>query len=211
MKTGEILEDLIRIKNDIENLISSLEHLEEKGERVRFEDQAIEDAVREAIGQEEGDLYSREIQDIEKLDVRNKKVKSLEGLQHLVNLKVLNLNWNQIQDISPLAGLYSLEHLKLWGNQISDISPLSRLSRLEVLTLEDNRITDIESLAGLDRLQMLWLRKNNIRNLEPLLENQGLKVGSKVFLNGDLFTFDSDTEIGQAIEELMARGVIIYT
>lgn len=211
MKSGDILKELRRVKNDLQNLIEAMEHLEIKGERVHFTDEHLEEAIRELIGQEEGPLYSKDLQEIESLDVRNKKVKNLEGLQYLVNIIELNLNWNQIQDLSPLGSLSSLKRLKLWGNQIRDITPLSRLTGLELLTLEDNHISNIEALKGLERLEMLWLRKNHIRDLTPLLENQGLQAGTKLFLSGDLFTVDSETEIGQAIEQLMARGVIIYT
>lgn len=211
MKNEAILEELIRIKNHLNRLIAAMEHREEKGELVYLADERLKEAIREAVDKKEGEFYSRELQNIHELDARNRKVEDLEGIQHLVNLKVLNLNWNRIRDITPLKGLTSLKTLKLWGNQIEDISPLRHLSRLEVLTLEDNRIRNIEPLKELYDLKMLWLRKNHIRDIKPLLDNQGLGAGAKVFLDGDLFTFNSESEVGQVIEQLMARGVIIYT
>lgn len=211
MKKEEILEELTRIKNELNRLIEAMDYQEEKGEPIRFADKRLEGVVREALGREKGEIFSQELQNIEELDVRNRRVVQLQGIEQLVNLKVLNLNWNQIKDLSPIQGLKSLKTLKLWGNQIEDISPLRQLENLKVLTLEDNRIRNIEPLKDLNNLKMLWLRKNQIQNIAPLLDNPGLGAGAKVFLDGDLFTFDSDSSVGQVIEQLMARGVIIYT
>jgi hypothetical protein len=55
-------------------------------------------------------------------------------------------------------------------------------------------------------LMWLYLQDNDISNIYPLVENDGLGTGDRVYLNGNPL---SDDSINIYIPELMARGVIV--
>jgi hypothetical protein len=153
--------------------------------RVEFKCPNLEKAVREALGQPEGDLTRADMLGLEKLEYDaeeeedNEKVTDLSGLEHAVNLMKLWLSDNPITDISPLQGLTNLTELTLWDNQITDISPLQGLTNLTELDLANNEITDISPLQGLTNLTKLWLDDNDISDLSPL---QGLTNLTKLNL-----------------------------
>ena len=95
-------------------------------------------------------------------------IRSLEGLQHAVNLEALALPRNHIQDLSPLKGLPRLSSLDLTENDVSDLAPLAALPGLTALDLRGNQVADLAPLAGLARLERLELRDNAVASLEPL-------------------------------------------
>lgn len=95
-------------------------------------------------------------------------IRSLEGLQHAVNLEALALPRNHIQDLSLLKGLPRLRSLYLAENEVSDLSPMAELPGLTELDLRGNRVRDLTPLAGLARLERLELRDNAVASLEPL-------------------------------------------
>ena len=95
-------------------------------------------------------------------------IRSLEGLQHAVNLETLTLRNNQIADIAPLAGLTGLQRLSLQVNEVADITPLANLTELTTLNLGGNRIADITPLAGLTELSWLMMSANQIADVAAL-------------------------------------------
>ena len=66
----------------------------------------------------------RDIAALSSLDVPNRGISDLTGIDYAYQLSVLNLSNNSISDISPLAGLRNLTTLSLTGNPILDTSPL---------------------------------------------------------------------------------------
>ncbi|EDT72268.1 internalin like protein [Clostridium perfringens D str. JGS1721] len=106
------------------------------------------------------------------LDLNNKNISDITGLENCTSINELILHGNQISDISPLANLINLENLDLgydkYGNQISDISPLANLTNLKHLYAKHNQISDISPLANLTNLQTLWLQNNRISDVSPI-------------------------------------------
>ncbi len=125
-----------------------------------------------------------------RFEVRGQQIEDLSGLEHAVNITLIDLGENNIRDLSPLAALTRLEYAELrktpisdlsplanlvqlhtlfaWSCQISDISPLANLTQLIHLDLSINRIDDIGPLANLTRLSELSLTKNKIVDVSPL-------------------------------------------
>jgi len=118
---------------------------------VTFPDSLFEYAIRQAIPKLEGDICLSELLTIDTLYADGVSgvpgISDLTGLSHLVNLKFLELDLNQISDITELTPLANLEMLFLAYNyQIQDITPLSGLVNLHMLDLSYNDITDIHPL-----------------------------------------------------------------
>lgn len=113
-------------------------------------------------------LTPAHLQSLERLDVPNKGIVDLTGLEHATHCHALILEENEISDLSPLSGLTKLAFLDLSHNQISDIRPLAGLTGLGGLKLANNQIVDISPLAGLVNLNLLNIANNRITDFSPL-------------------------------------------
>jgi hypothetical protein len=81
------------------------------------------------------------------------------------------------RNIAHLKGIEYCEYLtslNLSGNNIDRIDRLSRLTRLTVLFISGNRIETINALAGMKELTELDISDNCIENISVLLELEGL-------------------------------------
>ena len=161
-------------------------------------DKNIETAIRTKIGKLTGDLTLEDLAGITELDLENKAVVDLQGLQYLVGLKklylrenniqfieplknlieleVLALNKNSIENIKPLSYLKNLVELDLYGNKVTDISPLIELPKLKQLSLMENKVSDVSKLGNLVNLEILVLQNNEITDISNLKNLVNLKV-----------------------------------
>ena len=131
-----------------------------------------------------------------RLEVPNRQITDLTGLEHALNLRWLNLggewvggeryvNSNAVSNFSPLLGLTQLRWLNLGGNSLTDISALAGLTNLTELHLTGNSLTDISALAGLTKLTSLWLWDNSLTDISALA---GLTNLTELHLTGNSLT-----------------------
>ncbi len=164
---------------------------------LEFEDEALEQALRDYLELPQGPLTSPRLRTITELNLTNAGIETLTGIEALTSLRVLTLDSNAITDVTPLAtlarletlslrdnaitdlgslqigalaGLPSLRELSLRNNHIDDITPLAVLTTLRDLDLRDNRIDDtsLSSLSAMHHLDHLNLRGNQVTTLTPL-------------------------------------------
>ena len=136
---------------------------------VNIPDTNLREAIAEALGKAPNARVTRdEIATLTHLNVINREISDLTGLEHAKNLDRIELNHNLISDISPLAGLIRLRVIELEDNAISDISPLKGLVNLDGLHIPDNLISDLSPLKGLINLRWTNLGHNAIDDLSPL-------------------------------------------
>lgn len=141
---------------------------------------------------------------ITELSLNTTGLETLEGIERLPNLQVIDLGGTVVKDLSPLkalaasltslrltnvpiaqgqlqtiSGLTGLQKLYIDSNdndgQLSDISSLANLRRLSVLSVAGN--PNIKSLAGfeqLTRLEDLDISATNIRELRELSSCEAL-------------------------------------
>ncbi|MCK4259668.1 MAG: leucine-rich repeat domain-containing protein [Halanaerobiales bacterium] len=120
-------------------------------------DPNLDKSVREVIGKPTGMLNSYDVDELYDLDASFMEIETLEGIQYVIALTLLNLNTTSISDISYLLRLTNLETLNLSSNAITDISPLFEMTKLIDLDLSNNQISDIDSL--------IWLWERDLTNL----------------------------------------------
>ena len=116
-------------------------------------------------------LTANDLALLTKLDASSKNIQRLEGLEHLTNLRFLNLSDNAISDMTPLARLTNLDSLALSSNPLlTDVTPLASLTNLKWLRLGDNDLlTDLSPLRSLTNLRSLYLDANDLlMDLSPL-------------------------------------------
>ena len=92
-------------------------------ERVDVTDAALRTAINEALWRGTMDQLNRgELSQLTTLDISNRGVTSLNGLQYASNLTTLNAANNLIADTSPIAGLTNLTNTDLNGNPCTGCS-----------------------------------------------------------------------------------------
>ena len=133
-----------------------------------FEDEGLEIAVREELGDPKGRVTLQQAASLTSLGAGFLEIRSLAGIEHFAGLEGLNLDENEIVDVSLLTSLVGLRSLSLNDNEIVDVSPLASLTTLEKLWLDFNEIVDVSPLAALSRLVRLNLDYNAIADLSPL-------------------------------------------
>lgn len=112
------------------------------------------------------------------LDVSDLEIEDLSGIEHCVNLVVLNLAGNDLVKISALAGLVRLESLFLSENSIEDIGCLAGLVNLRELDISFNCVEDVPVLRFLPALEYVNVVGNPLRDASALdeIEAKGVIV-----------------------------------
>jgi Leucine-rich repeat (LRR) protein len=112
---------------------------------------------------------------LNKLYLNFNKITEIEGLFNLINLKALHLQGNKIRKIKGLEQLKNLEYLYLNNNEIIKIQGIANLSSLKLLMIYDNRIPEIKKLEHLSNLEILNSRNNRISEIKGLESLNNLK------------------------------------
>ncbi|MDW8799671.1 cell wall-binding repeat-containing protein [Clostridium sp. A1-XYC3] len=111
---------------------------------VKFKDKQFEKLVRDKVGIHDRELHYSDLKNITSLDLSNKGIGDITGLEYFSGLQSLDLSYNQITNVKPIIKLYALENLNLSHNQIMDISYISNLRNLKQLSLSDNKISNLD-------------------------------------------------------------------
>lgn len=140
-------------------------------EQVHFSDDAMEDAIRAAIGANDSEiLYTNELWTITEFTVPT-GVKTYIDLNYLPFLRSLTIQEQTMENLSHLSSLSKLETLDLTGCKFpaEELAVLAQLPMLSDLTLADCGLTTIDALAGAPCLTTLNLAGNGVRNLSALV------------------------------------------
>ena len=129
-----------------------------------FDNLIFRDAVRNAAGL--GPMDSIKDTDAAKiiyLDVSNLGISSLDGIEHLVNLKFLDCSENQLSTLE-LSGCSDLVQLYCSSNQLSTLD-LSGCSDLVRLSCSNNQLSTLD-LSGCPDLVELSCGYNQLSTLD---------------------------------------------
>nr|XP_054928922.1 leucine-rich repeat-containing protein 15-like [Dermacentor andersoni] len=111
------------------------------------------------------------------LKVRWNRIKHLEGMLRLLELKELDLSYNEIETISEdyLQGLPNLEDFLLTTNKIKHLprNLFRNTTRLKTVKLSNNQLSSIDGLFDrLHHLEVLHLMHNLIRDADSLVKSK---------------------------------------
>ena len=138
---------------------------------VNIPDGNLEQAIREQLPTPilaNVPLEDTHLQTLVYLEIENRNVANLTGLEHAKNLRSFLFSRNSISDLGPLSALTNLEHLAGRHNSVSNLAPLTGLTNLLSLDLHDNPIDDIAALQALVNLDSIDLSGTSISDLSPL-------------------------------------------
>jgi len=112
------------------------------------------------------------------IDLSERNISILKGIEYCEYLTSLNLSGNNIDRIDRLSPLTRLTSLFISDNRIENIHVLASMKDLEELDLSNNLIEDISALCGLDRLLYVNLMNNPVqdRSIIEKLSAKGIIV-----------------------------------
>ena len=96
-----------------------------------------------------------------RIELSNRGLTDIYGIEKYTQLKWLKLDSNNISDITPLSKLLHLRFLRINSNDITDISCLKNLN-IEVLGIGYNKIQNIDIILSLKNLYDVYLYGNNL-------------------------------------------------
>ena len=148
------------------------------GASVHIPDLNLRAAIAEALGKSpNAPITAEEMERLRRLDVENRGIQDLTGLQFAINLDDLEFRDNQISDLSPLASLTNLSRLGFRDNPVSDISPVRNLTNLTHLSFRNTLVSDLSPLAGLINLDNIWFNAGaKISDFSPLAGLINLRI-----------------------------------
>jgi Leucine-rich repeat (LRR) protein len=142
---------------------------------VSIPDASLRGAIESALGKQSGaEITERDMARLTVLDASYSGITQLEGLQHAVNMRSLNLQGNDISDASSVANMPRMQVLVLHGNDIAEID-LTAMTDLRFVDLSYNELTTID-LSGQrtsvgenarnSSLYALWLNNNRLTSVD---------------------------------------------
>ncbi len=124
--------------------------------RVDVTDAALRQAINAALGRGALDQLNRgELGQLITLDISNRGVTSLNGLQYAINLTSLNASNNLISDTSPISGLTQLASINLAGNPAAPTNGDTPLPAWAVVALAAGLLAAIRRAGRRKDLQVL--------------------------------------------------------
>ncbi len=139
------------------------------GTVVSIPDPNLRAAIAEALDKSPNTpITAEDMARLGRLDVPNRGIRDLTGLQFATNLTRLNINDNQVSDLSPLAGLIELRDLRIHDNLLSDISPVRGLTNLTRLVFYHTSVSDISPVRNLTNLTHLEFQHTLVSDISPV-------------------------------------------
>ncbi len=135
---------------------------------INIPDAKLEAALRTALNKPTGSIMTTDAKELKKLNLENKGISQIEGLQYFRGLTELILNKNNIKDITSLGSLTELTKLEFRNNKVKDVSVLKHLTKLTWLLVSENQITDISPIKELSGMSALDISYNQINDISCL-------------------------------------------
>jgi len=92
--------------------------------QVSFPDVQLDYAVRRATGVREGAMYLFQALAVDSLEAAEYGIDSLDGIEVMTGLRVLDFDYNNINDLSGLRNLTGLRVVRLRYNDVTNLAPL---------------------------------------------------------------------------------------
>jgi len=130
----------------------------------------LEKKIREELNKPKGEFTNVDLEKVTGLRLYNKRMRNVNGIEKLTQLKILYLPNNQLTHVKDLENLTQLSQLDLENNRLTDVKGLEKLTQLYFLSLSGNRMTDVKGLEKLPKLHTLKLDDNQLTEVPKGLE-----------------------------------------
>ncbi|CAL1377405.1 unnamed protein product [Linum trigynum] len=112
---------------------------------------------------------------LRELYVSKNEVPKMEEIDHLFQLRILELGSNRLRVMENIEKLTNLEELWLGRNRIKQVN-LCGLKCIKKISLQSNRLTSMTGFEGCVALEELYLSHNGIEKMEGLSTLVNLRV-----------------------------------
>lgn len=154
---------------------------------IEFNDSNLETALKDILEIENRSITTTDMEGLTYLSLAGKGIHDISGLQNAQNLKVLNLDYNNISEVDYTFQFNNLQSLSMKGNQLKNLGFISEnLRALKQLDASKNSIESISAVSAVEQLVTLDLSNNYIIDISPLesLTNLGELLLSHNYING---------------------------
>jgi Leucine-rich repeat (LRR) protein/fibronectin type 3 domain-containing protein len=130
--------------------------------------QALVDAGVDTSG--DGNITQGEMAAVynQMLDLGNKNISDLTGLQYAFRALYLDLSDNHITDLSVISTMSQLHILRIENNQIHSLSPLSGFEDMHQLKVSGNPLDNLNGVSSLTGLTELEANQTGIKDYSSL-------------------------------------------
>jgi Leucine-rich repeat (LRR) protein len=122
------------------------------------------------------------------LDISSSNIKSLEGIENLINLKYLNCNNNNLTSLEGIENLINLKYLNCNNNNLTSLEGIENLTNLNTLYCIYNQLISLEGIENLVNLEILHCNHNQITSLKGI-ENLTKFIKNNNELHGLCYAF----------------------
>lgn len=169
-------------------------------EKVNFSDEAMENAMREAIGADSDDvIFTNALWEVKSftVPVEAKSYVDLSFLPYLESLHIPEAASGELvnvkslsrltelrvekgtlsdEELAAIGQLTGLKRLSLSGCGISSISALNHMNQLVYLDISNNTIRNLKVIEGMQDLEELYLSKNVVTDLASISTLPKLRI-----------------------------------
>lgn len=129
----------------------------------RLFDRSFLSAVkRKVYGHLHVDFPVHLLNDMEIIEMAEYEIEELDGVEHCMYARIIDLSGNNLTDVSPLSQLMRLEEVFLQNNHIRYIDGLNELPFLRIVDLSNNDVDDLSPFFEVESLEFLNVMGNRI-------------------------------------------------
>lgn len=150
-------------------LVNSLEVKLESDSDItdRFEDSKFLQEIRTITGKNEDEpIYKSDVRNITELNLEDKEIQSLAGIEYLTELQILNCVENKLTELDVSENT-KLKELYCWFNDCQTLD-FSNNKELEILDCGYNPFLAELNVSGCIKLKELYCEYDSLTSLKPL-------------------------------------------
>jgi Leucine-rich repeat (LRR) protein len=137
-----------------------------RAQKITFKDENLKQALLDGgyDRNKDGEIDVSEVEKVVKLDITEKKIKSLDDLVWFKSLRALYANDNDIQNLDVFFNNTVIEEIYIGRNRLGKKLILKNIERLRTLAAFADGLEEIE-LIGTDNIKVLFLQDNRFEKV----------------------------------------------
>ncbi|MEF9953061.1 MAG: leucine-rich repeat domain-containing protein [Clostridium sp.] len=143
--------------------------------KISIPDKIFADKVKDLLPGGSKELTAENLALLTELSLPSSGIKDLTGLEHMVNLRKVNVSDNKITRVPSLSKLTRLTHFDIGKSGIKDISNIVKASNITNLYIYNNNIDNHEELSKLTKMEHLCMGRTTASNIDFVKNMNNLK------------------------------------
>lgn len=177
-----------------------------------WQDEILEEYVREQLGKSTGDITYAETKEITALCLNGKSVQTIDDLKYMPALEDLDISSTAVSDVSILARFKNMKRFRSLNKYITDYSVLKEWTELESLEIGSRDLLDLSNMDHLDKLVELRLSgeiKDTDKVVKIVNNNPNLRIFSMADNKLEHFNFVNEFEHKDTFIEMYLTSFIV--